>query len=128
LIDVSNARKLCSALKKFDKIHAYRHRSVLQVELAGYNTIRKLMDFFWVAITERKDPHNPASDRKTPFASYAYSRISENYRRVFEGPHNKMPVRYKELQLMTDMISGMTDSFAISLLDDLIKYDTVAHC
>lgn len=127
LIDVSNARKLCSALKKFDKIHAYRHRSVLQVELTGYNTIRKLMDFFWVAITERKDPRNPASDRKTPFASYAYSRISENYRRVFEDSHNKMPVRYKELQLMTDMISGMTDSFAISLLDDLIKYNTVAN-
>jgi len=33
-----------------------------------------------------------------------------------------MPQRYKELQLMTDMISGMTDSYAISLLQDLKDY------
>jgi dGTPase len=38
-----------------------------------------------------------------------------------------MPVRYKELQLMTDMISGMTDSFALSLLEDLKKYDATAN-
>jgi dGTPase len=85
------------------------------------------LDFFWVAISERKDPKDVSSDRKTPFASYAYSRISENYRRVFENKNNSMPVRYKELQLMTDMISGMTDSFALSLLEDLEKYDATAN-
>ena len=127
LIKVSNSDNLCEYLKEFDRIHAYKHRSVLEVELTGYNTIRKLMDFFWVAISERKDPKNVSSDRKTPFASYAYSRISENYRRVFENKNNGMPVRYKELQLMTDMISGMTDSFALSLLEDLKKYDATAN-
>ena len=127
LIEVSDSNNLCGMLKEFDKKHAYKHRSVLEVELIGYNTIRKLMDYFWLAISNRKDPNKVSSRRKTPFASYAYSRISENYRRVFENENNRMPVRYKELQLMTDMISGMTDSFAISLLEDLSKYDAPAN-
>ena len=127
LIKVSNSVNLCEYLKEFDRIHAYKHRSVLEVELTGYNTIRKLMNYFWKAIFDRKDLKDVASNRKTPFASYAYSRISENYRRVFENKNNNMPVRYKELQLMTDMISGMTDSFAISLLEDLEKYNASAN-
>ena len=39
-----------------------------------------------------------------------------------EGPNNKMPMRYRELQLVTDMISGMSDSFAIALHDDLRRH------
>ena len=127
MIAESASGKLCGLLKKFDNIHAYRHRSVLEVELTGYNTIRQLMDFFWLAISDRKDPNDISSARKTPFASYIYSRISENYRRVFESQKNNMPARYKELQLMTDMISGMTDSFAVSLLEDLKKYNASAN-
>jgi dGTPase len=109
-------------LKKFDREHAYQHKSVLEVELEGYNTIRKLMDFLWMAI----DAHGSGS--KAPFESYGYIRISENYRRVFEDKENKMPDRYKQLQLLTDMISGMTDSFAISLCNKLQGYrDGSAH-
>jgi len=125
LIAVSNSAVFCKLLKKFDRMHAYRHRSVLEVELTGYNTIRQLMDYFWKAITDRENHNELGSDRKSPFSSYAYSRISENYRRVFESENNNMPIRYKELQLLTDMISGMTDSFAISLLDELEKYDVL---
>lgn len=122
IIEASDSSKLCDVLGRFDKLHAYTHRSVLEVELQGYNTIRGLMDFLWEAISNRKDIKDLASRRKTPFASYAYNRISENYRRIFEDTGNDMPARYKELQLLTDMMSGMTDSFAISLYEDLKKY------
>ena len=122
LLTVSRSSKLCELLKKFDKDHAYVHRSVLEVELTGYNTIRGLMDFLWEAIYQRKKPEVLGSRRSTPFASYAYNRISENYRRIFEDESNLCPVRYKELQLLTDMISGMTDSFALSLYDELKQY------
>ncbi len=122
LLTVSRSSKLCELLKKFDKEHAYVHRSVLEVELTGYNTIRGLMDFLWEAIHQRKGPENLGSRRSTPFAAYAYNRISENYRRIFENDSNPLPVRYKELQLLTDMISGMTDSFALSLYDELKQY------
>ena len=122
LLTVSRSSKLCKLLKKFDEDHAYIHRSVLEVELTGYNTIRGLMDFLWEAIHQRKEPENLGSRRSTPFAAYAYNRISENYRRIFENDSNPLPVRYKELQLLTDMISGMTDSFALSLYDELKQY------
>jgi len=122
LLAVSNSRKLCENLKKFDKEHAYAHRGVLEVELTGYNTIRGLMDFFWDAIAQRKKLDELGSKRKTPFAAYAYNRISENYRRVFENDENDMPVRYKEMQLLTDMMSGMTDSYAISIYSELTQY------
>lgn len=36
-------------------------------------------------------------------------------------PYEDLPIRYKEMQLLTDMISGMTDRFCIDLHDDLSK-------
>lgn len=113
---------LCDALKSFDQRHAYQHESVRAIELLGHNTIQGLMDLFWPAIVNRKDPANLESERSTPFETYVYGRISENYRRVFEDRGNPMPTRYKEAQLLTDMISGMTDKFAIDLLDELRRH------
>lgn len=122
LIEISDSKKLCETLKSFDKEHAYKHRSVLEVELEGYNTIHGLMDFLWDAIVDRKETGDTRSKHSSPFSSYAYNRISENYRRIFESDNNKMPVRYRELQLLTDMISGMTDSFALDLYSELKQY------
>jgi dGTPase len=127
LLEVSPAENLARVLRDFDKEHAYRNRQVLEVELAGFTIINRLMDFLWYGITDRTsftDVSNP--DRKNPFASYAYGRISENYRRIFErrlSPLRRddpeLPIRYRELQLLTDMISGTTDGFAVKLADEL---------
>ena len=113
LIAASPARALLRAMKECNWVHVYRHQSVLKVELTGFEVIHGLMDAFWYAITDRVDPADPASARKTPLASYLYRLISENYRRVFEAAENPMPIRYREAQLLTDMISGMTDSYAV---------------
>jgi dGTPase len=122
LLEVSDAFPLCKALKQFDKEHAYRHRSVLALESLGFNVIQDLMEFFWYAIENRKAKVPASATSSTPFAAYAYQRISENYRRVFESGDNSMPDRYRELQLLTDMIAGMTDTYAVNLRDDLKKY------
>ena len=128
LIKVSTAANLCQALKKFGKQYAYSHRSVLEIELDGFNVINELMDFLWTGITVREEYKKLNSRRTTPFATYAYSRISRNYRRIFEGkvrqyrPLDALPVRYREMQLLTDMISGMTDGFCIDLHEDLMRY------
>ena len=55
LIQVSEASTLCCALKEFDRENAFNHRSVLELELRGYNTINRLMDFLWIGITEREE-------------------------------------------------------------------------
>lgn len=130
LVEASRATGLCDALKAFDKEHAYRNRRVLEIELNGFNVINGLMDMLWRGVTERNDYADVASARTTPFARYAYGRISENYRRAFEGGFGRqpgygppdLPIRYRELQLLTDMISGMTDQFAIDLFAGLREF------
>jgi len=118
LLAVSDGRVLWKALKEFAKAHVYKHRSVLEVELKGHQTIHALMDMFWQAIRDRADEYDLASKRP-PYSQYVYNRISENYRRIAEDSDNGMPIRYRELQLITDMISGMSDSYAISLREEL---------
>jgi dGTPase len=127
LLSLSSAARLRSVLHEFNFSHAYQHKTVLALEAEGFRTIATLMDLLWKAIVTRKSIDEPASPRTTPFAKYAYARISENYRRVFEDAANNMPMRYKEAQLLTDMISGMTDSFAVDLCKDLERYDYEAE-
>ncbi len=122
LIEVSKAAKIRELLKEFDKSHVYQHRAILEVELTGYNTINQLMDIFWGAIQTKYKHKDRKPEFSAPYADYVFSRISENYRRVFLDKENKLPKRYKELQLITDMVSGMTDSYAISLLQNLKQY------
>lgn len=125
LISCSSAKVLADSLRKFDKTHAYRHKSVLALELKGYNTIFSLMDMLWEGITDRKAYAYPESERTSPFAKYVYNRISENYRRVFEGKTQSskhLPIRYREAQLLTDMISGMTDNYVLELHKELEEF------
>lgn len=128
LIKVSAAGRLCSALKKFDRENAFSHREVLEVELNGYNTLNRLMDYLWIGISQRKEFGDVDSKRTSPFAAYVYSRISKNYKRIFDGTVKQyhtdcdLPIRYKEAQLLTDMVSGMTDQFCIDLHEDLDRH------
>lgn len=121
--------KLAQALKKFDKNHAYLNRRVKELELAGFNALNGLMDMLWRGISERKKFLEGGSSRRNPFAAFSYQSISENYRRVFEGWHSPirrnepiLPMRYRELQLLTDAVSGMTDGYVIDLYNQLKKY------
>jgi len=82
------------------------------------------MDLFWAAIVDREKQDDPTSDRLHPFSRFVYGRISENYRRIFETPISEVaswPMRYRECQLLTDMLSGMTDSYAIDLHKELTE-------
>ncbi|MGI2114905.1 dGTP triphosphohydrolase [Shewanella frigidimarina] len=116
LVSISDGGLLCKSLKEFDYSWGYKHKSVLKLELEGHNYINSLMDMLWVGIHGRlKNEHKS----NTPFGKYAYQKISENYRRVFENPENKMQIIYREAQLLTDAISGMTDSYLITLHDEL---------
>ncbi|WCL51027.1 dGTP triphosphohydrolase [Leptospira sp. GIMC2001] len=122
LISKSEANTLCKKIKDFDVRNAYKNKSVLEIELVGYQTIRGLMDLIWSIFENEDKIIKRKMKNTTPLAAYIYSRISENYRRVFESKENKMKSDYRKFQLMTDMISGMTDSFAISIHEELKKY------
>lgn len=107
LIDSSNAGKLCKKLKDFDFRYGFKHPEVLKLELEGNNYIKSTMDMLWEAINYHGS---------SPFADYAYQRISENYRRVYESSKQSF---YDKSQLLCDAISGMTDSYLISLHNEL---------
>ncbi|MEL4014670.1 deoxyguanosinetriphosphate triphosphohydrolase family protein [Dryocola clanedunensis] len=138
LISLSNGKNLCKALKKFDQTRGYRHRSVLELELKGSNYIKGIMDMLWVGIHGHKTDDEKEEEKAlkkaypdflpreefksaTPFGKYAYGRISENYRRIFEQTEEapELPRLYKEVQLLADAVSGMTDSYLIALHDEL---------
>ncbi|APP06746.1 deoxyguanosinetriphosphate triphosphohydrolase family protein [Vibrio harveyi] len=125
LMKVSEGAQLCKALKKFDKTRGYQHKSVLKLELEGFNYIHRLMSMLWVGIHGRL---SETENSMTPFGKYAYQKISENYRRVFEDKNNEMPIPYREAQLLTDAVSGMTDSYLISLYDELNALYHDANC
>ena len=109
LIDDSDCQKLCKKLKDFSSRYGFKNNAVLKLELVGNNYIKSMMDMMWRAIDNY-------SNRSDPFAQYTYGRISENYRRVFESTDKKI---YNKCQLLCDSISGMTDSYLISLHNEL---------
>jgi dGTPase len=124
LLDISSVSRLRELLGDFSFNHTFQHRSVLEVELTGYNTIRGLMDIFWAAILET-NPDNEVYRPSHPYNRYVFMRISENYRRVYNSPPGDLkglPLRYRQCLLLTDMISGMTDSYAVNLLQELRSY------
>lgn len=124
LIDVSDASEFCRALKKFDAVYGFNHKTVLELELRGNNYITEMMSMLWVGIRGRR---NQGYKSNTPFGKYVYSRISESYRRVFEDPKNDLPEAYKEAQLLADAVSGMTDSYLVMLHSELKPFYE-SHC
>ncbi|SNB84038.1 deoxyguanosinetriphosphate triphosphohydrolase, putative [Rhodoblastus acidophilus] len=110
---------LCNVLKGVANQYAFSNSSVLRMEAIGAAAIDGLMSFFWAAISDRSDFNNLASRRRNAKAKFGYSLISPNY--VENAVDNcavtggEGGVRYRELRLLTDMVSGMTDTFAIKL-------------
>jgi len=113
LIKNSEANSFCKALKRFDLELGYKNKSVLELELRGSNYIKSLMTMLWEGIRYHES--------KDAFSEYAFQRISENYRRVFKEAirENRQARCQIQAQLLADAISGMTDSYLISLHDEL---------
>ena len=106
----SKACALIKACKKVGQKYIYCSKETLKLELMGRRVIQDLMDIFWEGAL--KD-----SDDKNDFAPKIYDLTSRNYRVVYEKAigKNELPGRYCSMQLMTDYICGMTDTFACTL-------------
>ncbi|CUI92616.1 dGTP triphosphohydrolase [Achromobacter xylosoxidans] len=121
LLELSEANRLRNLLKKFSFRYGYTNKSVLALELEGYNIINSLMDMLWYGIENMVGLTLDQQKQAHPFARYAYGRISENYRRVADlaKTEGDAPLWYIKCQLLTDMLSGMTDSYALTLHEEL---------
>ena len=116
LIENSASASLCEQLKKFDQRHGFLNPQVLRLELEGHNSITITMDMLWEAINRHEN---------TPFAKYAYGRISENYRRVYEQSDKGDSAK---AHLLCDAVSGMSESYLVSLHDELKALRNDTNC
>lgn len=112
---------LIECLQSIGSERVYRTPSTLKLELMGRKIISDLMDVFWEGCQHL--------DKKGKYDARAFpgkiaSLISENYRRVFCNSVKEMkhfPEAYHRLQLVTDYVCGMTDSFAKDLHSEIFN-------
>ena len=121
-----NKNPLCDALKGIAGRYGFVHPEVLRSEALGAAAIDGLMSTFWQAIHNRELPADLMSTRLEARDRYAFSLISPNYLESAcreadaTGPGQRVG-RYHELRLLTDMVSGMTDGFALDTWRDLME-------
>jgi dGTPase len=108
LISNSDSAQLCKACKNFDSTYGFKHKEVLKLELHGNNYIKNMMAILWDAI-------NNEEGQATPFQKYVFRDISENYRRVYKKTTKTL---YDKLQLLCDVVSGMTEKYLIKKHDE----------
>jgi dGTPase len=116
---------LCEKLKSLARQHAFGNPGVLRMEAHGAEAIDGLMTAFWEAIHDRapEDFDDILARRLSAKNKYVFALISQNYledaSRAANAGGIAASVRYRELHLLTDMLSGMTDTFTIKLWEEL---------
>ena len=106
----SEAGALIKACKEVGLKYIYCSKETLKLELMGRQVIHGLMDIFWEGASK-------GSKEKKGFARKIFDLTSRNYRVVYDKAmkEKKFPDKYCCMQLMTDYICGMTDTFACTL-------------
>jgi dGTPase len=102
LIDYLPAREreLVKKIDAFSVRHIYNHRSVVEIELAGYHVIGGLLDAFFQAILY---PRSARSEKMLQLISKQFAITGEPSQFYFD------------IQSLVDFIAGMTDLYAVDL-------------
>lgn len=113
IIDVSDATDIRKAYKKLQYI-VFDDKNIVKKEIAGWEAIYGLLKIFV------KASHSKAFKAEgNTYESRLYKMISLSHRSVFEKIEKYENPQYKKLQLIVDFISGMTDTYAINLYQEL---------
>jgi len=99
-------------LKTIGRTKIYCTHSNLKLELLGRHVIHDLMTWFWEGASVL-----PVDGKIKPkkFPGKLQLLLSDAYRKVFQysvTENKEIPVNYYRLQLVTDYVCGMTDTFA----------------
>ncbi len=110
LFEDSKAGALITACKEVGQKYIYCSKETLKLELMGRRIIHDLMDVFWEGASK-------GSKEERGFARKIFELTSRNYRVVYDKAikEENFPDTYCCMQLMTDYICGMTDTFACTL-------------
>jgi len=93
-----------------DKI--YRSREVLQIEAAGFQVLGGLLEDFLIAVNEVAQKGEKKASAKSQSLFYL---LPPEFRAIDSQPEDT----YTRTLMVTDYVSGMTDSFAVSLYKQL---------
>ncbi|NRD47697.1 dGTP triphosphohydrolase [Corallococcus exiguus] len=121
LIGASGASRLIEVCKRFGRERVYNAPETLRLETLGRRVIHGLMDIFWEGAQGCPVPMDTAGKdwkkfNKSPEGK-VYNLLSRNYRTAFESAceNSSLPPLYHRIQLVTDYVCGMTDTFDCSL-------------
>lgn len=122
LIENCGLDDLVKSLKKLAQKYCFNNKEVITLELVGDRVITGLLDIFVDSlITLSSEPGLNTREGKI------YSIISPNFKYIFLWDYdNNKPKQFKDarmydkLLLITDFISGMTDSYAVNLYKELL--------
>ncbi len=113
IIDSSDASDIRNAYKKL-QYKVFDDKNIAKKEIAGWEAIYGLLKIF----TKASQSPTFGSSGNT-YESRLYKLISANHRYVHNHIENYKNQEYKRLQMIVDYISGMTDTFAINLYQEL---------
>jgi dGTPase len=106
LVNECTASKLIEACKDIGHKIIYCSSETLELELLGRTIIRDMLDLFWkgARVYEGKKL------KTNKFEGKIVSLMSDNYKKVFINNSDLCTI-YRQLQLVTDHVCGMTDTY-----------------
>lgn len=113
IIDISKANDIRKAYKKL-QYSVFDDKNILKKEIAGWEAIYGLLKIFVKA--SRSKNFKPTGNN---YESRIYKLISAGHKYVYENIQDYPNNEYKKLQMIVDFISGMTDTYAINLYQEL---------
>ena len=128
LVDNCNLDDLVKELRDLAKKYCFLDKEVLRLELVGDKVINGLLDIFVPSLINcNEEPKAKKREGKL------YEMISPNFKYIckcdYDNSHKEKKIilknfneirLYDKLLLITDFISGMTDSYAVNLYKELI--------
>lgn len=121
LLDVE--KEFTKVLKKITSDNCFSCKEVLSLELAGHKVITELLNIFYDVLSKATKEQ---VDSTKEYAGKIYSKISENYKYIARYDYKSNSKKdfdkltaYDKLHLIVDFVSGMTDSYAVSLYKEL---------
>lgn len=119
LIKASNAKNIRKAFEDLG-LNNFSDIRVLKRELLGQKVMSSLLNFFYNALFSNKILSEDGQLNRKSKEYKIYSLISDNYKKIACKDGESFPKDdYKKFMLVTDYISGMTDSFALNLYQEL---------
>lgn len=115
--------KFVKSLKRLTGLYCFSCKEVLSLEVAGHRVLIELLNILYNVLDNMEEEDVNSTKR---YEGKVYNRISANYKYIALYDYERQKKRtfdelttYDKLHLIVDFVSGMTDSYAVSLYKEL---------